>query len=453
MFIIYDLVFLIVILIHLPLYLLRKKFRHGLPARVGVLPKGLDQKRPIWIHAVSVGEAVMVKGLVLRLKEMFPGRRFVISTVTATGNKIVRSFASGNDFVTYLPFDFSFIVRSVIDRVDPSLFIIAETELWPNLIRALRKKNIPVVVVNGRISDGSFRGYSAIKFLLRPVLAKVNLFCVQGEMDKSRLVSLGVAPGNISVTGNMKFDSAVFKIDAGELVKSRGNLSLVAADKLWVCGSTRSGEEEMILAAYKVLLVDFPGLKLLIAPRHPDRVKEVEKLVCRYSFTPLRISRLYERPLDLVRLRSPQVARGKRTTNECEAKRSLPEGDERRNPRSVFILDTVGELINYYAIADIVFVGGSLVKTGGHNFLEPAMLEKPILCGPHMFNFRDLAALFLKNQAFIMVKDRESLAREMKRLLNDPAVALALGCRARALILKNQGAVERNIQCLRQYIS
>jgi len=425
MVILYDLAFLIVIMIHLPLYLLRKKFRHGLPARIGVLPKGLDLKKPIWIHAVSVGEAMMVKGLVLRLKEMFPGRRFVISTVTATGNKIVRSFASGNDFVTYLPFDFSFIVRSVIDRIDPSLFIIAETELWPNLIRTLRKRNIPVVVVNGRISDGSFRGYSAIKFLLRPILAKVNLFCVQGQTDSMRLTSLGVPPGNIKVTGNMKFDSAVFKIDAGQLIRCRGNLSLEAADKLWVCGSTRSGEEEMILAAYRALLADSPGLKLMLAPRHPDRAKEIEKLVCKHSFTPLRTTN-----------------DERRTTN-----------DERRNPRSVFILDTIGELINYYAIADIVFVGGSLVKTGGHNFLEPAMLEKPILSGPHMFNFRDMAALFLENQAMVMVTDRESLAQEMKRLLNDPALALALGSRARALILKNQGAVERNIQCLRVYIS
>ena len=282
------------------------------------------------------------------------------------------------------------------------------------------------MVVNGRISDGSFRGYSAIKLLLKPILAKVNLFCVQGETDKLRLTSLGVPPDNIKVTGNMKFDSAVFKIDAARLIRCRGNLSLEVADKLWVCGSTRSGEEEMILAAYKALLADFPGLKLLLAPRHPDRVKEVEKLVCRYSFTPLRISRLYER----------------RKTN-----------DERQNPRPVFILDTVGELINYYAIADIVFVGGSLVKTGGHNFLEPAMLEKPILSGPHTFNFRDMAALFLENKAIVMVTGIESLAREMKRLLNDPAAALALGCSARALILKNQGAVERNIQCLRPYIS
>ena len=295
MFIIYDFVFLIVVLMHLPLYLLRKKFRHGLPARIGILPKGLDLKHPIWIHAVSVGEAMMVKPLLLRLKEMFPGRRFVISTVTATGNKIVRSFAAESDFITYLPFDFSFIVRSVIDRINPSLFIIAETELWPNLISVSRKRNIPVVVVNGRISDGSFRGYSAIKFLLRPILAKVNLFCVQGETDKSRLVSLGVPPGNIKVTGNMKFDSAVFKIDAGQLIRCRGNLSLGAADKLWVCGSTRSGEEEIILASYKALLADFPGLKLLIAPRHPERAKEIEKLVYKCSFTPLRISRLDER--------------------------------------------------------------------------------------------------------------------------------------------------------------
>ncbi|MCX5703052.1 MAG: 3-deoxy-D-manno-octulosonic acid transferase, partial [Candidatus Omnitrophica bacterium] len=352
MFIIYDFIFLVFTLIYLPIYLLRKKFHPGFLTRLGILPGNLSLDRPIWIHAVSVGEAMAIKGLLEGLRKV-SNKNFVISTVTNTGNKIAQGLAGGGDFVTYLPLDFSFIVRSVINRINPSVFVIAETEIWPNLISYLSRKKIPVITVNGRISDASFKGYLSIKFLLKPILEKVTLFCVQSERDAQRLSCLGVSQDKIRITGNMKFDIKGHKIEG--LADYRLKLKLGPQDKLLVAGSTHPGEEELILEAYKDLCRDFGDLKLVIAPRHPQRCKEVAKIVSRAGFRSVFISSL---------------------PAQCPSCMTSP----------VFLLDTVGQLVSFYALADIVFVGGSLVKKGGHNILEPASCAKPILFGPYMFN-------------------------------------------------------------------
>ena len=206
MFILYDLIFLVFTLIYLPIYLFRGKFHRGFLARLGILPKNLSLDRPVWIHAVSLGEAISTRGLVEELRKAYPHKKFALSTVTATGNKIAREISRTGDFVTYLPLDFSFTVKTVINRINPGLFIIAETEIWPNLIAHLSKKGIPIVTVNARISDSSFKGYSAIKPLIKPILNKISLFCAQADLDADRLKKLGVAADKIKVTGNMKFD-------------------------------------------------------------------------------------------------------------------------------------------------------------------------------------------------------------------------------------------------------
>ena len=419
MFIIYDVIFLIFALVYLPIYLFRRKFHRGFIRRLGILPRDFKLERPIWIHAVSVGEAVTVKGLLEELRRTLPGKQFVISTITPTGNKIAARFAGEGDFVTYLPLDLSFIVRKVIQKINPSLFVIAETEIWPNLIHALHASGIPVVTVNGRISDASFRGYRVIKFLLKPVLDKINLFCMQSERDAARLSRLGVVQDKIKITGNMKFDAAGFTMESGQLLRCRELLGLGPADKLVVYASTHRGEEEGLLQAYGRLEQAFSGLKLIIAPRHPERAGQIQKLALKYGFKPALISRL-----------GRQAGR--------------PAGRQ-----TVFILDSVGELMNYYAVADIVFVGGSLVNKGGHNILEPAFLEKPILFGPHMSNFRDIAELFIKNKAAIMINQRE-LEKNIGVLLSNPERGMELGRRARQVILENQGATARNVQYLKQ---
>jgi len=451
MFIIYDLIILVFTLIYLPVYLLRRKFHPGFPMRLGILPSGLELNRPIWIHAVSVGEVMTVKNLVRELRIAWPDKRFFISTVTPTGNKIAKGIVRETDFVSYFPLDLSFIVRGVVDKVKPSLLIIMETEIWPNLISCLHLKNIPIVLVNGRLSDRSFRGYLGIKFLLKPILNKINLFCVQTRADAERLLRLGVSKDRIQITGNMKFDASArpdirrgslsingersrtidIKVDFKKTSHAQAGrdytdyklkLGLESNEKLFIAASTHPGEEKIILGVYKNLFKEFPDLRLLIAPRHPERAGQVEKLITQYNFKPIKISQLNLTP-------------------------------NTYNLKPIFILDTVGELVYFYNIASIVFVGGSLIKKGGHNILEPASLGKPVIFGPYMFNFRDIAGLFLENKACILAHNREELFLNIKDLLINPAKSTELSQRAKTIILQNQGATARNLECISNYIS
>jgi len=432
MFIIYDLIFFLFALMYLPVFLFKKKMHPGFAMRLGILPPDLHPDEPVWIHAVSVGEAVSMKQLADSLRLDFPGKDFIISTVTATGNKIAREIAGRSDRAIYLPLDFSFIVKRVIDRINPSVFVIAETEIWPNLIRYLSKKNIPVIVVNGRISDKSFKGYSRVKFLLKPLLNRISAFCVQTETDRQRLISLGMREERIKVTGNMKFDLRIR--DYTELKKDytdyRLGLGLGVKDRLWVCASTHPGEEGILLETYKRLLDKNPSLKLLVAPRHPERAKEIEQLAIDFGFKPVRVSRLS----------------AKATAGQIPAAAGKEE-------KGVFILDTIGQLMYFYAIADVVFVGGSLVKKGGHNILEPASLGKPIVFGRHMFNFRDICGSFMAAGAGIMVFGKEELREQIGTLLSNDALRSGLGARAKKFIQENQGATARNKELIKEEIA
>lgn len=414
MFLIYDFLFLIICLIYLPIYLFKHKFHSGFNARLGRLPKDLDLGRPIWVHAVSVGEAMSIKELVAELRQEFPVLRFIISTVTPTGNNVVKSFARRQDFVTYLPFDFSFIVNKVIERVNPKVFIIVETELWPNLIRCLFKRNIPIVVVNCRISDSSLGGYKAFKFLFKPLLNKINLFCCQSNQDAARLEMIGANKNNIRVTGNMKFDlkaaSASFE-DAG--------LKLDDSEELLVAGSTHPGEEEIILQIYKTLRKSHPELRLLIAPRRPERAREVAEIARKNGFDYQFVSGM--------------------------------SGQNVQSP-VVFILDTIGKLVSFYAIADIVFMGGTMIKKGGHNIIEPAALGKPVIFGQYMFNFRDIAFQFVESNCAVMAHNEKELEEKISFFLDNPESAAELGRRAQALVARNRGATHRNIELIKQII-
>ena len=427
MFILYDLIFLIFTLAYLPIYLFKGKFHHGFLARLGALPKDLKLDKPIWIHAVSVGEAKAVAGLINELRKTCKDKKFIISTVTPTGNKIARTMAGAGDFVTYLPLDFSFIVKRVINKIKPEAFIIAETEIWPNLISCLHKRGIPVITVNGRISDASFKGYSAIKFLIKPILSKVSLFCMQTESDANKLEKLGVAPDKIKITGNMKFDQLISAQGSGYRTK----LGLSPEERLFIAGSTHSGEEEIVLGSYAELLRKFPKTRLLIAPRHPERALEVEKMVLKNGFSVKMVSWLTGQPVNgLNQLTRPSA-----------------------HPPTVLILDTIGELVNFYAAGDIVFIGGSLVKKGGQNILEPASAGKPVIFGPHMFNFRDIVKMFLENDAAIMINNQEELIYAVVNLLNDSAKVDKLVANARGVIAKNQGATLRNAVLVREFIA
>lgn len=359
-----------------------------------------------------------VKNLASLLKIAYPQKRFVFSTVTPTGNRIIKGIAGKDDFVAYLPLDLSIIVNKVLNLIKPCIFVIAETELWPNLIYSLKRRNIPVIVVNGRISDKSFKRYKAAKFLLKRTLGGIDFFCVQTKLDAMRLNSLGVAQRKIKVTGNMKFDIQVKAVNS-QNVKEK--LGLRETDRLLVAGSTHTGEEEIILDAYKVLSRDFKELRLLIAPRHPQRSSQIQEIVSGFGFRPVFISE------------SDPV---------CKDCLTLP----------VFILDTIGELIYYYAASDLVFVGGSLVKKGGHNILEPAALGKPVIFGPFMFNFKEITDLFMKSQAGIMVKDRNQLIEQARKLLSEPALAERFSLAARNLITESKGATNANLSVIKGFL-
>ncbi|MBN2831235.1 MAG: 3-deoxy-D-manno-octulosonic acid transferase [Candidatus Omnitrophica bacterium] len=417
MFILYDLVFIIFMLVSLPVYLFKGKFHRGFIRRFGGIPKGVTFDRPIWIHAVSVGEAVVMRGLIEELRVLFSLKSFIISTVTPTGNKIARSIARDSDFVTYLPLDLSFITKRVIEKTKPCIFIIAETEIWPNLINTLYNYKIPVAILNARISDGSFKGYALIRCLIRPTLNKVNLFCAQSRNDSSRLKSLGVMPGRIEVTGNMKFDQVLKLKDDSRIYRDK--LAFEEGEILLVAGSTHPKEEEVLLNIYRKLLNLFPRLRLLLAPRHPERADKVAGLVKHSGFNPQKVSFFNVKEM------------GRKT---------------------VFILDTVGDLAKFYAAADIVFVGGSLIRKGGHNILEPAFLGKPVIFGQYMFNFRDIAQEFLINRAALQVFNPEDLASRIKELLDDSAKVKELVTNAREVISDNQGATKRNLALIRKLI-
>ncbi len=411
MFIFYNFIFSLILLFYLPIYLLKRKFHKGFLSRFARLKDYPQLFRPIWVHAVSLGEALSIKLLIEDLRKSLPQAQFIFTTVTPTGNKIARSIATDRDFVTYLPFDFSFVMRRFINKLNPSLLIIAETEIWPNLISILFSRHIPIIVVNGRISDSSFRGYKILKPFIKPVLNRVTVFCVQSPVDRRRLIELGVAESKIIVSGNLKFDNRSAALQAP--ANLRAQIGLRAEDLLFVCGSTHPQEEEVILAAYKQLLREFRNLKLLIAPRHPERCKDVASIISRAGYRAVFVS----------------------DSAPCQNCLTHP----------VFILDTVGELRNFYNIADIVFVGGSLVKKGGHNILEPAILGKPVLFGPFMHNFRDIAQLFLANNAAVMVSGRDELVDAIHRLLNDTKEMEQIVLRAYEVISANRGAAQKDL--------
>ncbi len=383
------------------------------------------KKPTIWLHAVSVGEIISATFLLDNLRKRYPGYQLIISTITATGNRVAHQIARDKDLVIYLPYDLSFIVNKVIKRFSPALFIILETEIWPNLISILSKKKIPLLIINGRISTGSFRKYQKIKFLLSPVLKKVNFYCMQTKEDAQRIISLGAPQEKVGVIGNMKFD---LQVPASRYKKS--DFGLEEQDILFVAASTHPGEEEIILKIYKE--IDSEKLHLLIAPRHIERTAEIEKIAQKNGLVTQRMSELDKIP---------------KTEN-----RPPSQVGEAGKPKTVFLLDTIGELSSLFSIADIVFVGGSLIKKGGHNILEPAFFGKPILFGRYMFNFKQIASLFLQGKGAISVDNARELKKVTCALLDNSDRREELGKRAKQILEENRGATQKNMEIIRQFM-
>ncbi len=391
------------------------KYLRTFRERMGRLPVYLnvDGDRSIWIHAVSVGEVLAARPLVPALRERFPAHRLFLSTTTMTGNEVAKKTIRGVDGLFYAPFDFPYPVRRALDVLNPSLLVLMETEIWPNFVHEARRRGTRIALVNGRISPRSFPRYQRARRFLRPVLGEIDLFLMQGAPHADRIRALGAPERRVQVTGNLKFDAVLPERLPERLVRLIHGGSV--SRPLWVAGSTVGGEEELVLSAFHRVRERVPQARLLVAPRHPERFAAVPSLVEAAGFRCLRRS-----ALDPVAWRDGEV----------------------------LLLDSLGELAQVYALASVVFVGGSLVPSGGHNILEPAVAGKAVVVGPHMENFQEIADQFRAEGAMVQVASPDELAREVSALLLDEERRRSLGERARELVGRNRGAVSRTTDAL-----
>ncbi len=410
------------LLVSLPYWLMQRfrhgKYRAGLSERLGRIPRRLiaQPARPaIWIHAVSVGEVLAVNGLVMELTQRFSQHRVVISTTTDTGQKLARA-RFGAENVFYFPLDFAFAIRPYLRLLQPKLIVIAETEFWPNFLRLAHASGARIAVVNARISDRSSSGYLRFRHLLARVLQQVDLFLTQTSGDARRLEEIGAPADRIHVTGNLKFD--VPAPPAPPIIASlRAAFEQANTSPVIVCGSTVDGEEPMLLQAFVNVLASHPRAAMILAPRHPERFGEVAKLLEQLG---IRFWR-----------------------------RSLWSGDSIFG--GVLLIDTIGELAALYALADIAFVGGSLVPRGGHNIIEPALHCVPIVVGNHTENFRDIVSLFQSRDAVRVVGPSE-LPLVLMELISNPGERIALGRRAGETLAAQMGATQRTLQALEKLL-
>lgn len=428
MYILYSLLLGCVALISLPWWLFQMarlgKYRAGFRERMGAVPARLQQAGSegcIWIHAVSVGEVLAISRLVGELSSQYPERRVFVSTTTATGQGVARQ-RFGESRVFYMPLDFRFALRPYLATLQPSLLILAETEFWPNLLHLAKKTSVAVAVVNARISDRSFPRYKRFQWFFSRVLSNVDLFLAQTEDDARRLKAIGAPEGRVAVSGNLKFD---IRLSAGSplaasLRKAIAPDSPITASPVIVCGSTTEGEEELVLTAFREVLQRFPKTVMILAPRHPERFEKVAALI---ESSGLKLAR-----------------------------RSAWQPGVTLMPGSIFLLDTVGELASVYELADVAFVGGSLMPLGGHNILEPAQHGVPVLTGPHTFNFREIVRLFEQGGG-LRVVTAENLGATVIELLSNPEEQKKIGRRARELFTQNTGATEKTIAALQPLLA
>ncbi len=412
----YDLGFFIFALVYLPVFFVKGKFSRGFAERFGRVPAAAREKlagrRTIWLHAVSVGEAALASRLASRLKEKNPGLAVLLTTTTATGRETAERLAAA-DAVLYFPLDFRGAVRAFLETVRPIAAVMMETEIWPNVLWELRARRIPAFIVNGRLSDRAIVPYRRFRKWVAPVLRLFDGIGAQDERMRARFVGIGADAAKVRATGNLKFDATAPELSPS--TKALCERSREKAGLLWIAGSTHEGEEAIVFEVQARLAAKFPELRLLVAPRHPDRLASVEKAAREFGLTTQRLS-------------------------------SVAAGGPATDGRTAYLLDQMGVLASLYRAADAVFVGGSLVPVGGHNLVEPALFEKPVLFGPHMMNFSEMAAEFKNAGAAIQVADGADLERRLSEVLKDPGLKSRLGRAAREVVARHEGALQRNIE-------
>jgi 3-deoxy-D-manno-octulosonic-acid transferase len=421
----YSLLYTLAILVYLPFRLIRSLIRGektDISARLWKLPTvepSPGQCPTLWIHAVSVGEVNAARTLVNRLSLLH--YNLFISTITQTGREQAGRLFGQQALIFYLPLDWQLLCRRLLKRIRPDAILLMETEIWPNFITAAARLRIPVLLVNGRISDASFRSYNRVRFFLKRFLTLMAHFCMQSQQDAERIVVLGAPVERVSQTGNLKYDYSLSGTpDKDDLKRAVSRVFKNSNDSLLlVCGSTKPGEEKLLAPVLSRIWKEFPSFKLLIAPRHPHRGDEIVQLLGDWDVRCLQRSK-----------------HGLETETAGEAQ--------------ALVLDSIGELAHLYELADLVYMGGSLVPTGGQNPIEAAAFGKPILFGPDMSNFREIARTFLQAEAAIQVTSPEELETQVKRLLRNPRLRERLGRNAVAVIRRNQGSVDRTIEIVKQ---
>jgi 3-deoxy-D-manno-octulosonic-acid transferase len=391
---------------------LRKgKYREGLAAKLlGLVPRRTSGGPCVWLHAVSVGEINLLGTLIESLERELPGCDFVISTTTNTGYALAKS-RYAKRIVFYCPLDFSWAVRKALLRIRPTLLVLAETEIWPNMIEAAKTLHIPVAIVNGRMSDRSARGYQRFRAVFRPLIKRLDLIAVQTQAFADGFASLGGRLETIHVTGSVKFDRAVFDRDNPHTRRLARLAGVTPDDRVFLAGSTQAPEEQLALDAFRSLAPRHPALRLVLVPRHPDRFDEVAALLDRSG-----------------------VRWQRRTALEAAAPDPLAR---------VLLVDTIGELGAWWGVAHMAYVGGSMTKRGGQNMIEPAAYGAAVSFGPNTTNFRSVVAVLLEGNGATVVHDGDELRRFVEQCLDDPGYARTLGENARRIVLEQQGAVQR----------
>ena len=371
----------------------------------------------LWVHAVSVGETIAAVPLIRELHEQYPDNPIVVTGMTPTGAERVQALLGDIVIHQYAPYDLPGAIKRFIKRFDPQLLVIMETELWPNMLHAVHKSGIPIVLANARLSEKSLKGYQRFMALSAPALGCINTVAAQAGADAQRFLSLGLSVGSVVTTGNIKFDIELSDEVRQKTVAIRRRWETLENRKVWIAASTHEGEEKIILSAFADLLTQYPTLLLVLVPRHPERFQPVAELISDRGL-------LYQRHSDGV---------------PCDTK------------TQVILGDTMGELLSLYGAADIAFVGGSLVENGGHNLLEPAVWELPILSGPSLFNFAEIKQLLLDAQA-LTICDTDSLAIEVNQLLESEELRQSKGKAATHVVSQNRGALDRLLKIINLHL-
>jgi 3-deoxy-D-manno-octulosonic-acid transferase len=427
---IFDSIYLTASVIGAPYMLFKmltsERHRSGLCQRFGIVSERTSRKPGIWIHGASVGEIITAKSIIKKIDQEFPEWETFISTSTNTGYSVAKQNFS-NKPIFYFPVDLSWITKKVLHRIRPSCIILIELEIWPNFLVSVYEKNIPLIIVNGRISDKSFTAYRIISRISetfhKSLTNKMNIYCARTELDAQRFRSLGISSEHVFVTGTMKYDNIPTHIDEYSKNKLVDLFHIKDCDLVLIGGSTHEGEEEILLRVFKRLCKTYPDLRLILAPRHIERIKDVSRLIEKAGYTPL-------------------------------LKTEIEDTDYKWQDinKKVILIDTMGELGKIYSLSSFVFVGKSLVPFGGQNMMEPAGLGKPVIFGPHVFNFKEEADLLLRNEAARMVETEDELCGTIELFIKNPEAAKEMGLRAQEVINKKRGATERNMDIIRKIL-